>query len=262
MLTSMVCRYEHFLTDWYTRHVASMKLPPRQHRKVWEWCAIVQALEERGMLEAGRSGCGFAVGTEPLPSAFAARGIDILATDQPGSAEAQAWSSVGQHAASLDVLFRPELIGREVFNSHVRFRSADMRNLGLPWDQQFDFVWSSCSIEHLGSLKAGMDFVEQATQLLAPGGCAVHTTEFNVASNETTLGTGTSVIYRQRDIENLDRRLRRVGCGLTRCDFYAGDHPHDLDYDVPPYDRPERPHIKLLLGGHVTTSMLLIVRRG
>ena len=63
-------------------------------------------------------------------------------------------------------------------------------------------------------------------------------------------------------LEELDRRLRRIGCGLSRCDFYAGDHPFDLDYDVPPYGGLGRQHIKLLLGGHVTTSMLLIARRG
>jgi hypothetical protein len=137
-----------------------------------------------------------------------------------------------------------------------------MRNLGLPWDQRFDFVWSSCSIEHLGGLEAGLDFVADATGLLVPGGYAVHTTEFNVASNEATLSEGDSVIYRRRDIEDLDRRLRRTGCGLSRCDFYAGDHRHDLDFDVPPYGGSERSHVKLLLGGHITTSMLLIAHKG
>jgi SAM-dependent methyltransferase len=272
MLKSMVCRYEHFLTDWYARHSGTLpldhygidpaKAPQRPHRKAWEWCAIMQALEERGMLEAGHKGCGFAVGAEPLPSALAAKGVNILATDQPATAESAGWSTTGQHAASLDVLYRPEIIDRGSFNSRVSFRPVDMRDLVLPWDEQFDFVWSSCSIEHLGSLDAGMDFVERATKLLVPGGWAVHTTEYNVASNETTLMTGESVIYRRRDIEELDMRLRGVGCGLTRCDFYAGDHPYDLDYDLPPYGQSERQHVKLLLYGHVTTSMLLIVRRG
>ena len=272
MLQSMVCRYEHFLTDWYESWAASLPLahygidpeprPRRPHRKAWEWAAIGQALAERDMLQPGRKGCGFAVGAEPLPSAFAARGVAILATDQPATAEAGIWSETGQHAASLDVLHRPELIGRREFDARVRFRPADMRDLGPAWNETFDFLWSSCSLEHLGSLAAGLDFAERSAGLLVPGGYAMHTTEFNVASNDATLSEGDSVIYRQRDIEELDQRLRRIGCGLSRCDFFAGDHPHDLDFDTPPYGEPGRPHVKLLLGGHVTTSMLLIIRKG
>lgn len=272
MLTSTVCRYEHFLTDWYATWSGALPLghygidgaprPQRPHRKAWEWCAITQALDERGMLSAGRKGCGFAVGKEPLPALFAARGVDVLATDQPASAEADTWTTTGQHAASLDALYRPELIERPEFEKRVRFRPVDMRLLGLPWEDRFDFVWSSCSIEHLGDLSAGLAFVGQSARLLVPGGWAVHTTEFNVASNEDTLMAGDSVIYRRRDIEDLDMLLRRNGCGLAQCDFNAGSDPQDLDYDIPPYGRPDRQHIKLLLGGHIATSMLIIVRRG
>ena len=53
----------------------------RLHRKIWEFCFIAQALDERGMLARGRRGLGFAVGTEPLPAMFASRGCAIVATD-------------------------------------------------------------------------------------------------------------------------------------------------------------------------------------
>lgn len=272
MLSSVVCRDEHFLTDWYREWAGILPLvhygidpsrpPQRPHRKAWEWCAITQALHERGMLQAGRSGCGFAVGAEPLPALFASRGVGVLATDQPLSEDARAWVSTGQHAASLDALFRPELIDRVGFDARVRFKPADMRDLALPWPDHFDFLWSSCSIEHLGGLDAGLAFVVSAMDLLLPGGVAVHTTEFNVASDADTLTEGDSVIYRRRDIEGLDHMLRARGCGLAACDFYAGDHPNDLNFDVPPYGQSGRPHVKLLLGGYITTSMLLIIRKG
>lgn len=84
-LTSTVCRFEHFDTDWYARwaSVFGFTVPPgtRFHRKVWEFCAIAQALDERGMLRPGRCGLGFAAGREHLVSAFAERGCMILATD-------------------------------------------------------------------------------------------------------------------------------------------------------------------------------------
>jgi hypothetical protein len=91
----------------------------------------------------------------------------------------------------------------------VNFRPVDMRDLRLPWDETFDFLWSSCSLEHLGSLEAGMDFVKQSTDLLKPGGVAVYTTEFNVSSNDETLTSGPLVVYRKRDVEKLDYNFGR-----------------------------------------------------
>jgi SAM-dependent methyltransferase len=273
MLRSIVCRYEHFQSDWYRRWAVKLPLahygidpstdPKRPHRKAWEWCAIAQGLSERGMLEAGRKGCGFAVGREPLAPLFASLGADILATDLAPSSEATPWADTGQHAASLEAIYRPEILDRESFHSRVRFRPADMRRLDL-WGEErnFDFLWSACSIEHLGSLDAGMTFVAESARLLRPGGWAAHTTEFNVSSDSDTVETGDSVLYRERDIRALDRRLRAIGCGLCRCDFFAGDAPEDLDFDLPPYGLAERQHVKLLLSGFVCTSMLLIVRRG
>jgi hypothetical protein len=274
MLLSTVCRYEHFQSEWY-RHWGGM-LPlahygidpapntTHPHRKAWEWCAMTQALSERGMLSCGRNGCGFGVGQEPLASLFASLGTNILATDLPASPEAAAWANTEQHAGSLDGIFRPEILDRSTFDRRVRFGPLDMRRLDLPWAEHtgFDFLWSACSIPHLGSLDAGITFIAESTRLLRPGGWAVHTTEFNVSSDTNTVEAGDSVLYRERDIRALDRRLRAIGCGLSRCDFYAGDALEDLDFDAPPYGLTERQHVKLLLSGFVCTSMLLIVRRG
>jgi len=271
MLMSTVCRYDDFLTDWYTEWASRLHLSPEGknapsghivHRKAWEWCVIAQALMERGMLEPGRTGCGFAVGTEPLASAFAARGVQVLATDQAGGENAENWIKSGQHAASLESLYRPDLISRSDFDSRVRFSPVDMRKLELPWEEQFDFIWSSCSIEHLGTLEAGWRFVLDSMDLVKVGGFAIHTTEYNVTSNCATIETGDDVIYRERDVEELDRRLRSIACGLARCDFYAGDHPNDLDYDHWVFFKNRRPHVKLLIHGHVATSMVLIIQKG
>lgn len=231
-------------------------------RKDWEWCAIAQAIEERGMLEPGRSGCGFAVGTEPLSSTFAACGARILATDQPNENGTTRWSVGNQHAVSRQAVHHPEIIELADFNERVSFRPVDMRHLSLPWSEAYDFVWSSCSLEHLGSLEAGMNFIIDAMKLVKPGGIAVHTTEFNVSSNTTTVEFGSNVIYRRQDLETLDARLRAHSCGMSQLDLYCGDHQHDLEFDYPPYFTHGRQHIKLLLGGYVATSVLMIIRKG
>ena len=88
------------------------------------------------------------------------------------------------------------------------------------------------------------------------------TTEYNVSSNEDTITEAADVIYRRRDMEELDGRLRKIGCGLEPIDFSAGTHPYDLLFDRAPYGQSGRPHIKLELGGHICTSMLLVAVKG
>jgi hypothetical protein len=277
-LNTMVCKYEDFLTDWYCRWAEAFHQEPpgfdvhrpdrMLHRKLWEWYVICQALDEASMLAPGRKGCGFAVGREPLVSLFAAYGAEVLATDLPAEADAantlsaSAWASSGQHSDSLESLHHLNLIGATDFYHRVRFKPADMRNLNLPWEETFDFLWSSCSIEHLGTLRAGMDFVKDSMSLLNRGGIAVHTTEFNVSSNDETLADGPFVVYRKRDIEQLDYELRRIRCALRRCDFFAGDHLADIEFDDDPFGGKPRSIIKLALGGHIATSIVLIIRKG
>jgi Methyltransferase domain len=272
MITSILCRYEHFHTGWYEASLAALGLteqkpsrpeqPTDFHRKPWEWCAIYHALLERDMLRPGRRGIGFAVGQERLPAAFASLGVEVLATDQSLDTASDAWTATGQHAASREALFYEDICSRRDFEQRVRFEAADMTRLDdLPRDE-FDFTWSSCAFEHLGSLEAGLQFVERSMELLRPGGVAVHTTEYNVSSNTDTITTGNDVIYRRRDLEWLDRRLRARGCGLASMDLNPGDHPYDLACDYPPYASHGRPHIKLWLGGFICTSVLLIIQKG
>lgn len=75
------------------------------HRKVWEWCFIAQALSSAGVLKDGKKGFGFAVGEEPLVSAFTMRGATIIATDlDPQSGSSQGWIETSQHATNIEKL--------------------------------------------------------------------------------------------------------------------------------------------------------------
>ena len=123
----------------------------------------------------------------------------------------------------------------------------------------FDFVWSSCSLEHLGSLEAGARFVLDSLSLLKRGGIAVHTTEFNCSSNERTVEVGGCVIYRRRDLEELACRVRRVGCWMEAWDFDPGDSEADVIFDYPPYYTHGRHHTKLLIDDYVVTSAVMII---
>lgn len=233
--------------------------PGLMHRKIWEWAFICQALAERGMLAPGRRGLGFAVGQEALASVFAARGAHILATDMAtDEAARKGWIETKQHADNLAALNKRKLCDPEVMRERVEFRFVDMRDIPRDLHGGFDFTWSACALEHLGSLEAGMQFVSDSLACLKPGGVAVHTTEFNVTSDEETVEQGETVLYRRRDLHALAQRLRDAGHHIE-LDLRLGEGLADGHIDLPPYTH--RPHLKLQLERYVITSAALVVTR-
>jgi hypothetical protein len=229
------------------------------HRKMWEWLFIAEALRERGLLAAGRTGLGFGVGQEPLVALFAAEGCDLVATDQPREAAvASGWTvSEIEWAGGPEQLNTHGLCPAEEFGRRVSFRAVDMN--AIPVDLRgFDFTWSSCALEHLGTLAAGVDFVVAQMDCLKPGGVAVHTTEYLIASSDETVEAGGTVFYRRRDIEALVDRLRGAGHGID-VDFTLGATPEDLHVDVPPYTDV---HLRTRLGDYETTSLALVITKG
>lgn len=190
---------------------------------------------------------------------FASRGATIVASDY--LADEGGWGDTGQNAKSFDAVRWPKLVDQVTFERNVRFHSQDMRNLSNLPSGSFDFAWSSCSLEHLGSLQAGMEFLQASLDLLKPGGIAVHTTEYNVNSNEKTIEIGNDVIYRRRDLDDLAARLKSKGHKLEPLDLDTGSDEHDTNYDRPPFYLGGYQHVKLLIGEYVSTSIILIVRR-
>jgi hypothetical protein len=238
-----------------------VKISVHYHRKLWEWVFIVHHLERAGVLREGASGIAFGVGKETLPAYFAQRGAHILATDAPPDiGESGGWAVTGQHSSALEGLYVESLLDRPTFDARVRFRTCDMN--AIPEDiGRFDFTWSSCCFEHLGTLEAGMRFVvESVEKCLKPGGIAVHTTEFNLSSNDDTVEQGETVIYRKRDLEGLVERLRSRGHEVQPFTVAPDSHYLDGFVDVPPYTHA--PHLKLQLGKYVATSAGIVVRRG
>lgn len=264
---SMPCRFDHFSSGWYKKWATRLGYPLADRpshaiRKWWEYATIAQALHERGFLEPGYRGIGFAVGREPLASLFAACGVSVLATDLHAERSNDQWTMSGQHAASKEDLWAGEaLCPEQKFDNLVEFSPMDMNAL-QPGDRSFDFAWSSCAFEHLGSLANGLTFVKNAMSFVRPGGIAVHTTEYNVCSNTETVSSGDAVIYRRRDIEDLERSLRIMRCAMEWPDFACGTHPYDLIYDEEPFFTKGLPHVKILQDGFVCTSYMIVVRAG
>lgn len=228
---------------------------PRWHRKQWEWVFVLHHLLKSGVVKPGNSGVGFGVGREMLPAVFASFGASVIATDAPD--DVMGWEETNEHSSSREQLRAPWIVSDADFDRLVSHRAADMN--AIPDSlRDYDFTWSSCCYEHLGSIQAGSDFVVNSVERLRPGGIAVHTTEFNVCSNDKTLVDGPTVLFRRQDFEALIDRLRGLGYDAQPFTVSPNLHTADSHVDLPPYALP---HLKLEIGGYVTTSAGVVVRR-
>ena len=256
---SELCKAKDYQANWFIHWCNQLSEKPNFHRKQWEFVFVMQALWERGCIAAGKKGLVFAVGTEPLPAMFASFGCSILATDIfPEKGIEMGWDNGNQLCFGIESLNTRQLCDEEDFNKLVQYRPVDMND--IPDDLAgFDFNWSSCSFEHLGTLDKGFQFLKNQMKTLKPGGWAVHTTEYNVSSNDETQENNNTVIYRQRDIEHIVNELRADGHFVEEVDFSLGGLPEDFMVDVEPHQ--QKIHLKLQVDKYVVTSIALIIKK-
>lgn len=258
MLVSSLCKQSDLESEDFLYWTRLWSNENKMHRKNWEWAFILQALNERNLLQEGKTGLGFAVGKEPISSIAANHRCKILATDLPSDNDSVKDWSGSMWASNLESLYCPSFCDKDIFVNHVSFRPVDMTE--IPNDiGQFDFMWSSCALEHLGSLRKGIDFICNSLEYLKKGGVAVHTTEYNISSNEQTTKKGLSVIYRKKDIELLSLLLEDIGCKIVDIDYNSGNKDADFIVDKHPYTG--LPHLKLEIDGFVCTSLGLIIEK-
>jgi len=251
------CRFKDWNQPFFHEWCGRMRTPLLLHRKQWEHVFIAEALRERGALQPGARGLALGAGKELLPVVFAEMGCEIVATDLC------AWEP--DPACELS---RSPLVQKVVVDI------VDMRTIPESY-RGFDFIWSACSMDHLGSIDAGLQFVVDSLACLKPGGWAVHTTELNVSSNERTIEAGPTVFFRTCDFERVRGMVEPIGC-MDELDFEPGDDYFDRFIDHPPYPGVRPPdigrwdgerfvgtksHLVLHSGEHDVTSAGMIVRK-
>jgi len=249
-------------------------------RKAWEWTFTIQCLWNLGILnrDSPAAGLGFGCGTEPLVSLLANFNVALLATDlSPESELAKCWSETDQNTGCLDQLYKSQLVSKSDFISRVSYRDLDMTNIPLDeLEGKFEFAWSSCALEHLGSKQKGFDFILNAGHCLKPGGIAIHTTEFD-HTGLSQIDNWPTVMYTQADIIELKKQLAAHGMELVSPSFQQSGHFIDGYIDIPPYPysagfdpffkhegspSPDTiPQINLSIDGYKATSYALIVQR-
>jgi hypothetical protein len=258
-------------SDWIAHWSAELKVPVVYHRKIWEHGFILQALYEHGHLAAGARGLGFGCGREPIPSYLAGKGVRLTVTDLPQEdAVALGWASTNQHLASTDNVFHPHLVDRGTFDRLVEHQHVDMNHIPASLSG-FDFCWSTCAMEHLGTIQQGLDFVENSLATIRPGGLSVHTMEFNIENDGNTLDEAPTVLFQRKHVQQLADRLRAGGHWVAELDFDYGSQPMDNFIDVPPGLTAHSPeagrglgqpyHLKVGLDGYIATCFGIVVKK-
>lgn len=238
--------------------LARLGHPFQMHRKLWEYAYIDFQLRKLKKISPGTRGLCFGVGQEKLPAIFAASGCKIMATDAPPEI-GEHWAGSKEYGRDVMDLNYDGVISPDEFKKLVQYQNVDMNNIGEEL-AEYDFCWSACCLEHLGSLKLGLDFIKNSISTLRVGGVACHTTELNLSSNTETVETGGTVLYRLADLQTFEAEIQAMGHEMQPLRIAAPASPVDHHIDVPPYQH--NPHLKLLLEGYVSTSVgITIVRR-
>jgi SAM-dependent methyltransferase len=265
-LASKLCTQADIESDWSAFWRQEIKWAPVYHRKLWELTYVAEALYAAGKLRPGRQGLGFGCGEEPLPSLFVKYGASITATDlPPDAAGARDWASSAQHASSLEKIRRAEICPDPSALARIALRFVDMNEIPRDLEGKFDFCWSVCSLEHVGSIAKGLAFIINSLRTLKPGGVAVHTTEFNL-QNGPTVDNWATVLFQRAHFEQLVSYLTSQGHKVAPLDLNTGEDILDGFVDVPPWPGDNtairaRAHLKLCLDGFPCTSVGIIIQK-
>lgn len=260
--------------DWFAHWCRELKIPVTYHRKIWEFCFLLQTLYDANLLNNELKALGFGCGEEPIPSYLASFGGTITVTDlDPEIVKGMGWAETGQHTDSLAKSWYPDIVSKEIFDRNVSLRYVDMNN--IPDDLTgYDLCWSICALEHLGSIRKGLDFIKNSLKTLKDGGWAIHTTEFNYLSSDNTTDNWPTVLFLRKHFELVRDELEAQGHFVAPMNFDVGDRPLDRFIDIPPYsfgdgwlskkqwgDVGQAAHLKLTVDGFPSTCFGIAVQK-
>jgi SAM-dependent methyltransferase len=289
-----ICTSSDIYSDWHRLLASVLRADNYKLRKIWEWTYTIKLLHAACLLTSGKKGIGFGCGTEPLASCFANFVDKVHVTDAPlDVVVGKGWTNTNQHAQSLENAKYEWLAPRDKMDKVMSFDYVDMNNIPAALHGKYDFAWSSCALEHLGNKHLGLKFIVESAKCLAPGGLAIHTTEYDL-SGECHIDNWPTVLFSKSDI--LDKLASLIHdfniarpdqeLQLLDIDFARGNAFLDGYVDIPPYsfhkdynsgftgksenvggadcDRLSGyiyPQINLSVDGYPSTSVAIIVRR-
>lgn len=252
---SQLCTSNQFYEKDYDFWIKKLNSAKRFSRKQWEFIYIAQILNLKNKLKPGCKGIGFGCGKEPLPGLFSEFGVKVIASDlSVKESKNLGWARTEQHASKIEDLYKTSSfkLNFEDFKNYVGFEEINMNKIPEKHFDKYDFVWSSCSLEHLGSIDHGINFIINSLKCLKEGGVSVHTTEFNLSSLERTLNETDCCIFRLKDLEKLKNKLPN-GYEFLPLNLNTGSNRIDSYVDHPPFNI--NPHLKVKIREFNSTSI-------
>jgi SAM-dependent methyltransferase len=252
--------------DWFDADVLrivrdELRETPRFHRKQWEFALVFRALQRLGLLERSHEGLVLGGGRERLLYAVAPRVRRLLVTDlyAPDTTWSEARTDDPDRYVREGAPFAADLGALEV-------RRMDMRELALP-DAAFDFAYSCCAIEHIGTEADFAFHLCEVARVLRPGGAYVFTTEFH-HGRETLRDPGNFIFG-----TDALRALVTGGPLICEAECASALAPHRANLPLPEdlgqlFDSGglagllrELPHVQLLRGGLPFSSVVIVLRK-
>jgi glycosyltransferase involved in cell wall biosynthesis/SAM-dependent methyltransferase len=246
----------------------------RYHRKVWEFCAIVEVFSRQ--LFGQRAKClGFGVGLEAIAPWLARCDMRVLATDLDVAGDDNArekWADTGQNATGIEAIHAANstVCDLPTLRENLSFRFVDMR--AIPHDLkrgEFDFVWSCGTLEHIGGKGAGVGFMVEALKCLRPGGVACFTTEYNY-TNDANVDEDDLCLYTKENLVSIRDLLVELGYTVGDVQLYnpldgtpegaAMLNAGTVDADGT-WHEDDTYHLSLYVGGTWTTSVAIVVQK-
>jgi len=255
-------------TDWFDPDFerivrTELEEEPRFHRKQWEFVQIFRTLEALGYLNPRSRGLSMGGGEERLLYAVARRAGHLTVTDlyESGSLWDGARTDTPDRSLKAAAPFA-------IDPSRLTARRMDMRALEFD-DASFDFCYSSCAIEHIGTDDDFLEHLREVRRVLKDDGVYVLTTEFHY---------GADVIPVPRNYyfssEFLHELVRTASFATLGVDGAVSPHafnrplPESLsDLCADPADGitgrllKSVPHVQLLIGGLPFSSLSLALAK-
>lgn len=247
MFSTRITTMRDFESEWYLKWKTVFGFSNKIYRKFWEIAVVSETLESQGKLNNGMRGVGFGVGSESATEKFADRVEKILATDLlPDD-----WHET--HKGFFDLGKHPRIENRIVDMNWIDGASGK----GLVEEEQYDFSWSICSMDHCGDVWLTKRFLLNQMNSLKYGGVGIHTAEYTI--NVGMPRTGSTVFLTCDDVVDITQLMNMLGYEIAPMDWFIGDRFEDHRIDCDPFEGDC--HIKAEAHGRWGTCICFSVRK-
>ncbi|GMR25066.1 MAG: hypothetical protein BMS9Abin39_0342 [Ignavibacteria bacterium] len=255
--------------DWFDTELNSiilneLKEPPRFHRKQWEFAMIFLALKKLGCLNDNMTGLSLGGGNERVLYSIAQHINKLTVTDLYD--EETTWDCAKTNDPDEYIKASKPF---DVDDSKIKALRMDMRYLHFE-DNTFDFCYSSCAFEHIGTFDDFVQHLDEVYRVLKENGVYVFTTELQIGSN--TIEDPHNYVFSPSYLNDIFRKIKLT----PKLDPNIYITNHEVNKPIPSNIKNlcyssegsfsdeilnNYPHIFLLRGKYPFTSIQFVFRK-